>query len=651
MKKSLLFSAALLLAASAFAGAPAIVKADAASFKAGPKVKEAAPKALTRAQETFDYTYAYEPYTALSLNNMKAGVSRVYMLFEIIPSDIKAFAGSKVTDFTVCSPTDENGRTNTVTEGSFFYSTDPGLSKLDYTQDFTMSTTPFSYNKVQIDSPYTITGEEDALFFGYSIVVPKPDNMFYVVVDGVPNVDEAGIFGVSVNGNTFPKSNEWQSFGSVYGSLCMSVTLERENFPMSVSFASVQPDICLPLGEVSAQPFTVVATAGVPIESFDIEYKLNGQTYSYSYGIDPPYPAGVSRYMGINVEFPALDEKIKEKVEFKLTKINGVENTGDGITAESNVIVVDEMPVHRTLYEEYTSTTCGWCTRGFAALEYMSKNYPEFVTASFHTRYSGADPMQVTSDFPTQVSGYPSAVLNRTTQIDPYFGTQRYDMPVPVVGDILALNAIPTIWNVKVSHSWASDDVLVAEAEVENMAGFENGSYKIAYLLVADGLTGSTRSWYQTNYYNTEKAQFVPELNAFCLGGEYGRGTVSGLVYNDVVISPEGIHGVAGSVPASMAQGEKATHSFSFDLTKISSNLTIDKNKLRVIAILLDKNGSVLNCAKDEVKYSPSAVEGIENMDNAPVEYYNLNGMKVAKPVDGIFIRRQGGKTEKVIIK
>ena len=35
---------------------------------------------------------------------------------------------------------------------------------------------------------------------------------------------------------------------------------------------------------------------------------------------------------------------------------------------------------------------------------------------------------------------------------------------------------------------------------------------------------------------------------------------------------------------------------------------------------------------------------------NAPVEYYNLQGVRVANPANGIFIRRQGSKATKVIL-
>lgn len=45
---------------------------------------------------------------------------------------------------------------------------------------------------------------------------------------------------------------------------------------------------------------------------------------------------------------------------------------------------------------------------------------------------------------------------------------------------------------------------------------------------------------------------------------------------------------------------------------------------------------------------------GVENVvvdENAPIEYYNLNGIRVANPENGIYIRRQGNKVSKVLVK
>jgi hypothetical protein len=36
---------------------------------------------------------------------------------------------------------------------------------------------------------------------------------------------------------------------------------------------------------------------------------------------------------------------------------------------------------------------------------------------------------------------------------------------------------------------------------------------------------------------------------------------------------------------------------------------------------------------------------------NAPVEYFNLQGVRVANPTSGLYIRRQGTTTAKVLVK
>lgn len=47
-----------------------------------------------------------------------------------------------------------------------------------------------------------------------------------------------------------------------------------------------------------------------------------------------------------------------------------------------------------------------------------------------------------------------------------------------------------------------------------------------------------------------------------------------------------------------------------------------------------------------------SGVEGVAaEAENAPVEWYNLQGVRVAEPANGLFIRRQGNKVEKVVVK
>lgn len=49
--------------------------------------------------------------------------------------------------------------------------------------------------------------------------------------------------------------------------------------------------------------------------------------------------------------------------------------------------------------------------------------------------------------------------------------------------------------------------------------------------------------------------------------------------------------------------------------------------------------------------YTVSGVESVEADENAPVEYYNLQGMRAENPANGLYIRRQGNHATKVLVK
>ena len=51
-----------------------------------------------------------------------------------------------------------------------------------------------------------------------------------------------------------------------------------------------------------------------------------------------------------------------------------------------------------------------------------------------------------------------------------------------------------------------------------------------------------------------------------------------------------------------------------------------------------------------EVPEVSTAIESVAVDANAPVEYYNLQGVKVANPENGLFIKKQGNKATKVIL-
>ena len=50
-------------------------------------------------------------------------------------------------------------------------------------------------------------------------------------------------------------------------------------------------------------------------------------------------------------------------------------------------------------------------------------------------------------------------------------------------------------------------------------------------------------------------------------------------------------------------------------------------------------------------KVDPTAINAVETTSEAPATYYTLGGIQVEKPVAGVYVKRQGGKAVKVVVK
>jgi hypothetical protein len=84
----------------------------------------------------------------------------------------------------------------------------------------------------------------------------------------------------------------------------------------------------------------------------------------------------------------------------------------------------------------------------------------------------------------------------------------------------------------------------------------------------------------------------------------------------------------------------------SMTFVKVSKNTTVAANT----AYLEGSSWySSMKLSVDNENPEVSGVEGIE-AENAEVEYYNLQGVKVENPEKGIFIKKQGNKTTKVVL-
>lgn len=78
-----------------------------------------------------------------------------------------------------------------------------------------------------------------------------------------------------------------------------------------------------------------------------------------------------------------------------------------------------------------------------------------------------------------------------------------------------------------------------------------------------------------------------------------------------------------------------------------------DTDNIHGVVYIINKATGVVENVTSVKKVGGTS--GIEDIDaaanNAPVEYYNLQGVRVANPANGLYIRRQGSTATKVLIR
>ena len=349
-----------------------------------------------------------------------------------------------------------------------------------------------------------------------------------------------------------------------------------------------------------------------------------------------------------------LAQKGTYDLSVKVTQVNGKANDDEGAKGQSQVFVFNTLPKHRPVLEEYTGTWCGYCPRGFVGLEEMQRLYPDdFIGISYHN----GDPMEVipSSQYPWNAQvlgsfpGYPAASLDRLYATDAYCGFGAYTT-FGIDQAWLSVSEVFSPADVQVESEWSADgETLEATAYVTFPLDRSDCPYEVGFVLVADGLTGTDSSWDQSNYYGGATG-WPSSMDEFTQGDSY----VKGLTYNFVYVARSGISGISGSLAAPVVADEAQSVSYSFDLASIknTSNQPVvqDKNKLRVIALLFDKETSAIVNANKADAGASSVITGVEQLKAvAPAAntFFDLQGRRVSRPAHGLYI--VNGK--KVVLK
>lgn len=118
------------------------------------------------------------------------------------------------------------------------------------------------------------------------------------------------------------------------------------------------------------------------------------------------------------------------------------------------------------------------------------------------------------------------------------------------------------------------------------------------------------------------------------------------------------MRGILGSIPSKIEGDSDIDYTFTFSLNNARNlsrqSLIQDKTKLRVVVMVIDsQNNEIVNAAKCLVPGYVSGIEGIgEDSDAYPVAYYDLTGIEVKNPGNGLYIvKLSDGTTVKRVIR
>ena len=516
------------------------------------------------------------------------------------------------------------------------------------TKDFE---TARGFNQVVLDQPYTIP--EGGIYVGYSFVktLDSQESKKSTPVM-LTNYTTDGGFLVHT---TWAFRQGWTSLYGKWGDLALETVVKGGKIEANNAIIGEVNEFYAKTGEPSKANIYVTNYGYQGVNSFDYAYSINGQaTETKHIDLNPGMGRVYGSYHNIDIDMPAMAQKGSYPVTMKVTKVNGNDNPLAYNEAKTIMHVLNIMPKKRPLLEEYTGTWCGYCPRGFVALEKMNKLYPDdFIALSYHN----ADPMEFTYEFPNEIEGFPDAWIDRYYQTDAYCG----DKSEKVWGfEEVWLNLSKEFGtaDINVTAEWDETQQYVNVTTVANFPiAKDNCNYGLAYALVADGLRGNTSDWAQSNYYSGDFT-WPKDMREFVMGGD----DVSGLTYNDVLCGLSSFDGLEGSLPANIAEDGVYGHNYQFDTTQaVNTNgdpIIQNKNKVRVVAMLIDNTtGVVLNASKcNVVPFGTGIANTIDNGQVESVSYYDLSGRKVLLPNGGVYIKSvnyKNGKTvnQKVLVK
>ncbi len=439
----------------------------------------------------------------------------------------------------------------------------------------------------------------------------------------------------------------------------------------------------------NAESFTagVAGTAVVPVKKTVAELascafldyvKLEGVYFTLDEGKTRNYTVsdGTNSFAAYNqfyITIEGLAEGVTYNVEGFVSSYNGnaqLQPTSvtvadaSGITGESSVNETFNSALPTNWYSATVAGDKSWYAGSYGSNYYAAmtgyKGTAPFEAWFISPALNVKDAEKKTVSFKTQVNGYGATTtefkvyvlngtdpttatkteLNATLAVAPESGYSEWaesgEIDLSSYGDLVYVGFCYTATTDANYATWCVDDFLFnAVAEVPEELGTKESPITVAQAKAAyvDG---------------EQKAAWVTGYIVGCLEGSVSKalfGLPTETNTNIIIADAADCKDVDLCIPVELPKG---TVRSGLNLVDNPTNL----GKKVILKCNIEKYFSIagLKGASEYVLEGSSAIEVVDTDENAPVEYYNLQGVKVENPAGGIFIKKQAGKTTKVVL-
>ena len=484
----------------------------------------------------------------------------------------------------------------------YLFVTTPGT---DYLIKQTVTDTRKGWNKITLETPYTITGEE--LFVGIGrhqglqinftdLNATAPDGFWlrYMGTDDGDGIEPGKWYNATLKSsdNNHP--------------LTIRFTIVGDDLPYDVVLEKVQlysNGILLntPTGEelkaVKVEDGTnegmILMTANVKsrtkeiIRSYTINWQIDGQQAG-SETITTSLPA--NSVEPISIEIPASLVNRDHVFTYSVTDING---HADAVAMNSSGSIAfraqgKQYFPRKVVMEEGTGTWCGYCPRGIVAIEQLQKKYPDnFIAIGIHAidEMGNAENYDKIRD-QFFVYGFPRCIINRTKDMDPESGD---------VESIIKETKGYAESKITASAIFDNADSTSVTVSTEAVFGFsdEGADIRVAYVVVEDHVGPYKQLNYYSFPYSSEMGWWIsPDPFDPLYDWYMGEPEVETFFNNVARGIYEDTDGVKQSIPTTIVAGETYSYQYTINLPNNIQN----KRNIRVITMLIDnKSGEILN--------------------------------------------------------